>query len=96
MRVMEIGVQKFGEKLGVTLTEDKTWQTILDQLNAPIKKLGKDASAKTYAAIAAHLYNVKLAWRNETMHPKGTYTEEEASLIFTAVRGYMGELVAVL
>ncbi len=96
MRVMEIGVQKFGEQLGVTLTEEKNWQTILDQINPKIKELGKDQKAKLYASIAAHLYNVKLAWRNETMHPKATYTDEEARLIFAVVRGFMNDLVRAL
>jgi hypothetical protein len=96
MRVMEFGVQKFGEKLGVELTEEKVWQAILDQVNPKIKSLGKNQSAKAYAGISAHLYNVKLAWRNDTMHPKATYTEEEAHAIFAAVRIFMQELVEIL
>jgi hypothetical protein len=96
MRVMETGVQKFGEKLGVQLTDQKVWQVILDGTNAEIKKLGKAAHAKKYASISAHLYNVKLAWRNEAMHPKATYTAEEAEVIFAAVRGFMIDLVGVL
>jgi len=96
MRVMEVGVQKFGEKLGVTLADEKVWQVILDQINVHIKTLGKGQKAKDYAAIAAYLYHVKLAWRNETMHPKATYTPEEADNIFRAVRSFMTDLVGVL
>jgi hypothetical protein len=96
MRVMEVGVQKFGDKLGVTLPDEKIWQIILDQVNSEIKKLGKDQPAKKYASVSAHLYNVKLAWRNEAMHPKATYTPEEAEGIFVAVRNFMTDLVGVL
>jgi hypothetical protein len=38
----------------------------------------KQLSTKAYAEAASHLYNVKVAWRNEVMHPKQTYTFEEA------------------
>jgi len=96
MRVMETGVQKFGDKVGVTLTDEKVWQVILDQLNAEIRGMGKDHLAKKYASISAHLYNVKLAWRNEAMHPKATYTPEEAERIFAATRGFMIDLAGVL
>ncbi len=94
---MEVGVQKFGDKLGVMLTEKKVWQVILDQTNAAIKKLPpKDPTGPAYASIYAHLYNVKLAWQNEVMHPKATYTDEEAVGIFQAVRNFMIELIKVL
>jgi hypothetical protein len=94
MRVMEAGVQKFGEALGVALVHEKVWQVILDQINKEIKKRGK--GGQRYASISAHLYNVKLAWRNEAMHPKATYTDEEARGIFNAVRNFMIDLAGVL
>ena len=37
MRVMEMGVQAFGTKLGVQLANEKNWQVILDQINKEIK-----------------------------------------------------------
>jgi hypothetical protein len=96
MRAMEIAVQKFGDKLGVPLVDEKVWQVILDGINAKIRPMGKSADGKRYAEISSYLYNVKLAWRNETMHPKATYTDEEAESIFQAVKTFMRELVAVL
>jgi hypothetical protein len=96
MRVMESSVQKLGDILGIPLVDEKNWQTILDQINKKVKAMGTTPQAKQYASISAHLYNVKLAWRNETMHPKSTYTAEEASAIFAAVRGYMKEFIQVL
>jgi hypothetical protein len=92
MRVMEIGVQRFGDKLGVTLVQEKVWQVILDQTNAAIRKMDpKQPKTKAYAEAASHLYNVKVAWRNEVMHPKQTYTDEEAMAIFGNVRTFIIE-----
>ena len=39
-----------------------------------------------------HLYHVKQAWRNDVMHPKKTYTEEEAKAAFSAVKSFMHHL----
>lgn len=101
MRVMERGVQTFGGKLGISpvniLGQDKNWQNILDEINRSIKSLPPtDLITKQYANISSNLYNVKLAWRNEVMHPKATYTPDEAEAIFAAVRGFMRELASVL
>jgi hypothetical protein len=42
-----------------------------------------------FAGIAAYLHHVKDAWRNTTMHPKRTYTEEEAERIFENAKAFM-------
>jgi HEPN domain-containing protein len=42
------------------------------------------------------LDNVREAWRNPTMHPKETYTEEEAENAFRFVKQYMEYLTAIL
>ena len=97
MRVVEIGVQKLGNKLAVALAEEKNWQNILDEVNKAIKKLDQKAeSTKRFAASAAHLYNVKLAWRNEVMHPKATYTEQEADEIFRHVKTFISDLAEIV
>ena len=72
MRAMEAALQAFGNKLGIALPDTKVWQVLLDQVNKAIKAVPpKDPTTIAYAQIAANLYNVKLAWRNEVMHPKG-------------------------
>jgi hypothetical protein len=101
MRLMEMAVQKFGDKLGVDLVGPvgpKVWQVILDGVNKAVKEkaLEKDLLAKSYAAASAHLYNVKVAWRNEVMHPKATYTEEEAESILYNVKTFVCDLVQLL
>jgi hypothetical protein len=97
MRVMEIGTQTFGDKLGVTLASEKNWQNILNEVNKSIKAMDPKASqTKAYAAASSHLYNVKLAWRNEVMHPKQTYTPDEAVTVFSSVGAFMRDLALMV
>jgi hypothetical protein len=97
MRIMEVAVQRFGTELGVTLTNELNWQNILDRLNPLIKGMDhRDPRTKVYAAIQTHLYNVKIAWRNEVMHPKATYDEEEATALIGAVRTFLSDLAAII
>jgi hypothetical protein len=42
------------------------------------------------------LYAVKLAWRNEVMHPKVTYTSEEARRVLDAVKAFIEDLAAIV
>ena len=48
-----------------------------------------EARKAKYGAVLAHLNSVRIAWRNEVMHPKQSYTREEAHTIFQAVRAFM-------
>jgi hypothetical protein len=98
MRIMESAVQSFGTELGVTLASEQNWQVILDQINAAVRKMDpkKDPLAAVYAEAASHLYNVKVAWRNQVMHPKQTYTFEEAKAIFGGVSIFMGDLSKIV
>jgi hypothetical protein len=97
MRIMEIGVREFGNKLGVALTGEKVWQNILDEINKKIKALPpKDPHTVEMSEVSANLYAVKLAWRNEVMHPKDTYTLEEADNLIRQVKIFMQNLEKVL
>lgn len=86
MRIMEVGVQKLGDTLGVVLVAEKNWQNILDEINKKISVLPKNPKRVELSQAAANLYAVKLAWRNEVMHPKETYTLEEAENLIIQVR----------
>ncbi|MGB8459868.1 MAG: hypothetical protein WCE50_19250 [Candidatus Acidiferrum sp.] len=97
MRVMELAVRELGTALGISLTSEKNWQEILDQLNKAIKSLPqKDPRTVALSQAAAYLYNVKVAWRNPTMHPKITYTVEEAGDLISAVKAFMNELIQAI
>lgn len=91
MRVMELTVQHLGRLLKVKIPEEKNWQNILDEINSRIRKMRPRTARQkelrdNYSASAAHLHNVKEAWRNRVMHPKATYTEEEAADVFAQVK----------
>jgi hypothetical protein len=94
---MESAVQEFGQVLGILAVNEKNWQNILDEVNKAIKALpSKGLHTSALSEAAANLYSVKLAWRNEVMHPKATYTPEEAKDVFRQVKLFMGNLVEVL
>ena len=101
MRVMELGVQSFGSKIGVANTTEKNWQNILDELNKKVKSLPeaslpeKELKAR-YATVSANLFNVKIAWRNSVMHPRASYTPEEAADIYDKVRTFMKDLAETI
>jgi hypothetical protein len=98
-------VQQLGRKLQVNNPEEKEWQKILDGVNGAIKRLSnpptpitkrQKALRNNYAQAAVYLENVKNAWRNDVMHPKATYTEEEAEVVFRTVKEYMLYLTKIL
>jgi hypothetical protein len=96
MRIMETGVQEFGTALGVALTSQKNWHNILGEINKAIDLLPKSPKKVEMSQVSANLYSVKLAWRNEVMHPKDTYTLEEAKNLIGQVKLFMGQLATII
>jgi hypothetical protein len=97
MRIMETAVQQFGAKLGVSLANEKNWQNILDEINKAIKALQpKVPQTVAMTEASANLYAVKLAWRNQVMHPNDTYTLEEAENLIRQVKIFMGQLATII
>lgn len=101
MRIMEFAVQYLGAKLGISLVTEKNWANILDQVDKAIKTLPtKNSSQKAkrnrLSEASAHLRMVKDAWRNDVMHPKETYTDEEAERVFRNVKDFMVHLATKL
>ena len=97
MRIMETGVQGFGNKLGISLANEKNWQNILDEVNKAIKSLPpKVQGTVEMSQAAANLYAVKIAWRNQVMHPNDKYTLEEAKNLIGQVKLFMEQLAAII
>ena len=93
MRIVESGVQEFGTQLGIAFTDAKNWHNILEEVDLAIKSLPKtDARRAQMAELSALLGAVKLAWRNEVMHPKATYDAEEAANVLGATKAFMSRL----
>jgi len=97
MRVMESAVQYLGKRLSINLVTEKAWHNIIEEVDKaikglPIKQPRQKALRNRLAEASAHLRMVKDAWRNDVMHPKETYTEEEAERVFRNVKDFMVHL----
>jgi len=91
MRAMECAVQALCVKLSIA-NPDRVWGKLLSDMNKTIESMPKGDSRDRWSQSSALLYNVKQAWRNDVMHPKETYTEEQAIEVFQAVRSFMRHL----
>jgi hypothetical protein len=95
MRAMEEAVKILGTKLGVTNVE-KEWGKILSDIGAKIEAMPKGQSRDEWSACHVNLYHVKQAWRNSTMHPKETYTTEQAKEVLDAVFAFLKQLATLV
>jgi hypothetical protein len=102
MRVMEEALRTLAKKLNVkTINPNiESWNKITDHVNKVINALpagtDKEKTRKVkWGSALAHLNSVRIAWRNEVMHPKQSYTREEGHTIFNAVRAFMIDLAAL-
>jgi hypothetical protein len=100
MRVMEASLPRMAKLLSAEVKSNDTWNDIVSRVDKAIKDLPnattEQQSRKTkFREVTIFLHQVKNAWRNPTMHPKRTYTEEEAVRIFENVRSYMQELAKI-
>lgn len=91
MRAMEVAIKILSAELGIVNVE-REWGKLLSDMHAKIGDMPKGDRRNQWSEIHANLYHVKQAWRNDTMHPKATYTEEEAREVFDAVRAFMRNL----
>jgi len=100
MRCMEAAVAKLGSKLQVTIVDKNNqeleWGKIIANMKSPIEAMPKGSARDNWSAIHSLLYHVKQSWRNGTVHPKGTYTSEEAKDVYDAVRSFMKSLASLL
>lgn len=88
MRAMECALQYLASSHGVVVGA-KAWGPILSAMNTEIQALPKGQERDAWSQVHTHLYHVKQAWRNDTMHPKTTYTQEQATSVFEAVKSFM-------
>lgn len=98
MRVMEDGVQALGKKLRLKIqVKVETWYQILEHVDKAIESMPNKTPAQrkkkeNHANISVLLSHVRIAWRNDVMHPKRTYTLDEAREVFDAVKSFMRHL----
>ena len=99
MRALEVALASLAAALGQSMTAS-TWNKILRVLETEIrsrdkKALGEKWSAEDeqfFAEAATHFTLIKNAWRNNAMHGRDKYTEEQAEEIYDCVRSFMNHL----
>lgn len=96
MRAMERAVARLAEAIGTGKPTEKEWGKILADIGQAIEAMPKGERRDQWSESHSHLYHVKQAWRNDTMHPKRTYTDEQAQNVFNAVRSFMQHLAPLV
>lgn len=96
MRVLEVGLHVFADRLGVDFGRD-AWGTVLDRIDAVLKKNASgprvDAiERQVFAEAALNFRYLKDAWRNEVSHLRGEYAKGQAESVLAHVRDFMREL----
>jgi HEPN domain-containing protein len=95
MRAMEGAVQALSQKLNIP-NASREWGKLLSDIKPKIEDMPKGNIRNEWSENFSLLYHVKQAWRNETMHPKQTYTEEEAKEVWAAVRSFIRNLASLV
>lgn len=95
MRAMEAALRALADKISATVQDSNgqflAWGVIVANIKDKLPNLSREWTE-------AHnlLWGVGKAWRNTTMHPAETYTDEEAETLFNAVRGFMRHLAPLV
>ena len=105
MRVMEHCVQRFGKKLKAPINLHKeSWHQIMLHVHKKIETLPSGAKAskaqnvriQRFAVAAIRLDHVRLAWRNDVMHPKETYDQRQSLEVLTSVHTFLESIVSLI
>lgn len=94
MRAMEVAVRKLAKRLSITTHPKDTWGLLVGRMTPKIAAMPDNTAAKkrkkdTWSEAAMNLHHVGQATRNSTMHPKRTYTDQQAREVYDAVRVFM-------
>jgi hypothetical protein len=102
MRVLEIGLNRLAESLGLTLGPAENWKNILDQIEKEIRELEqlpRDADKMTRTAncaeAAVQFRYFKDAWRNHVSHARAHCDEREARQVYQHVDNFMRVVAAL-
>jgi hypothetical protein len=95
MRVLEVGLTVLAKTVGVPKQND--WGAYLREIGKGLDRLTKSSGARTsdeqfYAESAANFGRLRTAYRNPTMHPDKTYSQERAEEILMATKSFMSHL----
>ncbi|MDE0412234.1 MAG: hypothetical protein OXI37_08490 [Gammaproteobacteria bacterium] len=103
VRPMESAVRMIGKQMGVTVEKNQEegylhWGVITNNINQKLKTLKESDNSNYEKWLRLHgmLECVRVAWRNEVMHPGPKYTGEEAREVFEAVKTFLKHLAEKL
>ena len=89
---MELAVERLALRIGVP--KRRLWQEYIDGMNKKIKTMPRHTQPQRdkialLSAATNYLFNFKEAWRNPTMHPKRTYTLEQAEEVLNCASSFL-------
>jgi hypothetical protein len=95
MRVVEVGLRCLANEMGVGHQND--WGSYLREIDKELARRMKTSGARSadeqfFSEAHIGFEGMKRAWRNSTMHPEKTYSQDRAEEILTAVRSFMRHL----
>lgn len=105
MRSLEVALDAVGRGVGLSnpvVEAQNNWGGFLVKIDGQIIANDKAAlpdwplKRQFFVDARAHLFSVKNAWRNPSMHLEKKYTEAEAERIFRAVKDFMEHLATHL
>lgn len=100
MRAMEDALRTLATAIGADIFDAKRdqfmpWGQIVSNVKQRIPHLPSDKQDE-WLEVHNLLWGVGKAWRNKTMHPEKTYTDEQTEIVFEAVRGFMRHLAPLI
>lgn len=105
MRALEVALDAIGLGVGISGTvidAQNSWERLLDRIRRQIETndrsgdLTWSSKRQFFVDAQAHLYAVKNAWRNPSMHLEKKYDDKEALRIYNAVKDFMEHLATHL
>lgn len=110
MCAIDVAIQRLAMRFKVKVTLSMSWKIILDKLGTKIdqkypSKLPQGRTPLTtrqrlkgarYKEVLLLLDRVREAWRNDTMHSRRQYDDQEAIEIFEAVGTFMNRVARIL
>lgn len=101
MRALEVALDAVGLGVGVpnaAIEAHNSWERLLEKIRQQIEANDKAGDPtwtpkrQFFVDSAAHLFAVKNAWRNPSMHLEKKYDSGEATRILNAVKDFMEHL----
>jgi len=99
-RALEVTLRHLGRRLKVPIRPKDTFGKILNNIDPKINAMPEKTEAQKrrrerWAEARANLFHVKQAWRDNSMHPKTSYSRQHAYDIFVAVRTFIAHLATL-